>query len=276
MWGTQVLIDRPELVCELHKEYIAAGSRVITINAYTVTPERLAMVDSEDQFESLQARAIELAKQARDESDAEDVRIAGCLPPLFTSYKPELAPEYDVILDTYRQIVAQQKDHVDLIVCETMSSVKEATASAIAASESGLPFWVALSLEDNGSGLLRGGESIADAFAAIEASAPQAVLINCSIPEAVTAAWPQMQELACSVGAYANGFTSILDLKAGGGVDVLESRTDLGPAAYADHALLWVNRGARVVGGCCEISPKHIEVLAQRLVAEGYELAGSL
>lgn len=276
MWGAQVLMDEPALVSQLHGEYIAAGAKVITLNAYSLTPERLAYVNAQDQFSALQRRAIDLAIQARESSGVNDVTIAGCLPPLFGSYRPDTFPGEAQALATYRQVVQAQANDVDVFLCETMSSVQECIASVTAASESGLPVWLGLSVNDNGNGLLRSGETIASAYEAIQSHQPDAVLLNCSIPEAVTAAWPSITELPCPVGAYANGFTSVLDLEIGGTVDKLQARTDLGPAEYAAHAMHWVQQGAQIVGGCCEISPAHISYLSQALIEHGYSISGSL
>ena len=276
MWGAQVLMDEPDLVCKLHAEYIRAGARVITLNAYSVTPERLALVNAEVQFEKLQRRALDLALTARDIAGVADVAIAGCLPPLFGSYQPDTFPGAEVALNTYRRIVEAQSNEVDVFLCETMSSVKESVASVTASSESGKPVWLALSVDDKGNGLLRSGESIASAFAAVESLKPQAVLLNCSLPEAVTAAWPGLSGVPCAIGAYANGFTSVLGLDIGGTVDKLQARTDLGPAEYANYAMDWVGKGAVIVGGCCEISPAHIQKLSESLIDNGYRITAQL
>lgn len=66
-------------------------------------------------------------------------------------------------------------------------------------------------------------------------------------------------------GAYANGFTSIDSLQPGGTVSSLEARNDLGPTAYADFVMDWVEQGATIVGGCCEVSPAHIACIRDRL-----------
>lgn len=276
LWGAQVLMDQPELVCELHKEYIRAGAKVITLNSYSVTPERLAYVHAEDQFDRLQQRAIDLASRAREEAAVDDVVVAGCLPPLYGSYQPDTFPGEAEALATYRRVVEAQAADVDLFLCETMSSVRECVATVQAASETGLPVWLALSVNDNKNGLLRSGESIAVAFESVKKYRPQAVLINCSIPEAVTAAWSELTELPCAVGAYANGFTSVLDLKIGGTVGGLRARTDLGPVEYTQYALQWVDRGASIVGGCCEISPDHIRHLSNQLSSDGIKVCGRL
>ena len=74
-------------------------------------------------------------------------------------------------------------------------------------------------------------------------------------------------------GAYANGFQPIPEaFKLGETVDMLTARTDLDPAAYARFAMGWVEAGARIVGGCCEVGPAHIAELARRLAETGREI----
>ena len=174
---------------DLHVEFIEAGARVITINSYAATPERLAREGAEEMFEPLQQRALDLAHAARDAARGDgEVRIAGCLSPLFGSYHPELTISFEETLGIYRRIVAQQADRVDLMLCETMASAEEARAAAIAASESGKPVWVSWTLADDGPPRLRSGETLATAAAALEGIALDARLVNCSRPEAVDAA----------------------------------------------------------------------------------------
>ena len=100
----------------------------------------------------------------------------------------------------------------------------------------------------------------------------EAVLINCSCPEAVSAAMPLLAGIGVLFGAYANGFVSIEGMQPGGTVEALEARDDLGPVAYAGHAMGWIAAGAAIVGGCCEIGPDHIATLRERLVANGHEI----
>ena len=75
-------------------------------------------------------------------------------------------------------------------------------------------------------------------------------------------------------GAYANGFQQITKdfLKDTPTVDSLGARRDLGPSAYAKFALGWVDQGATIVGGCCEVAPAHIAELAGRLRVGGYDI----
>ncbi|HET6172288.1 MAG TPA: homocysteine S-methyltransferase family protein [Gaiellales bacterium] len=270
LWSARVLLDEPELVHDLHVEFIRAGARVITINSYAATPERLAREGEPEMFEPLQRRALDLAHSAREAAqDGQEVRIAGCLSPLFGSYHPRLTIPFEETLATYRRIVEQQADRVDLMLCETMASAEEARAAATAAAESGKPIWVSWTLADDGPPCLRSGETLATAAQALEGIPLAARLVNCSRPEAVSAALPGLVALGGPVGAYANNFTAVEALKHGGTVDVLASREDLGPERYAEFALDWVEGGAAIVGGCCETGPGHIAALRERLHAAG-------
>ncbi|TIU68333.1 MAG: homocysteine S-methyltransferase family protein, partial [Mesorhizobium sp.] len=221
LWSARVLIDEPDLVRDLHAEFIRAGARVITINTYSATPERLAREGAEELFKPLQKRGMELARQARDQ--AGDAAIAGCLSPLFGSYAPALTISFQDTLDIYRRVVAEQADGVDLFLCETMASAEEARAAVTAASESGKPVWVSWTLADHGAPRLRSGEAIAAASSALDGLPVAARLVNCCRPEAIAAALPELICLGGPVGAYANGFTSIEALKHGGTVEVLHA-----------------------------------------------------
>lgn len=276
LWSAQVMMDEPRIVRDLHADYIRSGSRVITLNAYSATPERLQRDSVDDQFEALQAAAIKAAKDAREICAIEGVKIAGCLPPLIASYRPDLAPDFATSVDTYRKIVAQQVDHVDVVLCETMASVSEACAAAKAGKESGKPVWVALTVKDDDSGELRSGEPLSEALAALDEIGVDAKLLNCSKPEAISASWGAFSMNAGPLGAYANGFTSIASLEPGGTVKSLEARHDLGPDEYTEFALGWVAEGASIIGGCCEVGPEHIARLADRLREEDYEITGEL
>ncbi|WP_299874550.1 homocysteine S-methyltransferase family protein [uncultured Cocleimonas sp.] len=272
LWSTQVMIDEPEIVRDLHIDFIRAGARVIVLNAYTMTPERLARDGIIEDFEALQLAAINAATSAWDIAAIPGVKIAGCLPPLVASYHAEVAPDYEDMLVSYGKIVAVQAPHVDMFLCETLSSIAEAKAALIAAKKSGLPVWVSLTIQDNDLGLLRSGEKLSDAVAMLDENGADAKFLNCSKPEFITAALPILDTGKGPIGAYANGFTSIDSLKPGGVVTSLESRSDLGPEAYAEFALEWAKQGVEIIGGCCEVGPEHIAVMAKRLAEEGYSV----
>ncbi|GGY83000.1 homocysteine S-methyltransferase family protein [Marinobacter zhanjiangensis] len=271
LWSAQVMLDEPDLVTAVHREFIDAGARVITANTYSATPQRLMRDGDPGLFDSLHAAALKAAGKARSDS-GQDVGIAGCLPPLVASFRPDLVPDDATCLRNYRRMAEAQAASVDLFICETMSLVREARMATLAAAESKLPVWTSFTVDDNDGRRLRSGELLADAAREMVAAGAERILVNCAVPEAVTTAMGELAGLGMPFGGYANGFASVAELQPGGTVDVLESRSDLGPAAYAEHALRWVEQGASIVGGCCEVGPAHIAVLADRLTSAGCRL----
>ena len=115
----------PEIIKNIHLDYIEAGSDYITINNYAVTQPILARNKISDQLEDLTLRSVELAKDAVKES-GKNTQIAGSLPPLETSYRADLILPENQMLDYYCELVDILENEVDIIICETMSSSSEA------------------------------------------------------------------------------------------------------------------------------------------------------
>jgi S-methylmethionine-dependent homocysteine/selenocysteine methylase len=224
-------------------------------------------------FEELNRLACRLAAEAARSADA-PVWIAGSLPPLGGSYRPDRVGSLDAIVPLYREQALLLAPHVDLLLCETMSSAKEARAAATAACETGRPVWVSWTLHEDRSGRLRSGETIETAVAALEGLPVSGLLTNCCAPESVTAAMPMLvQSGAPRVGGYANTFLPVpedwtLDGKSESD-GLLSLRDDLDPAAYARHAGKWLAAGASVIGGCCGTRPAHIEGLRELVHSTG-------
>ncbi|GLQ35702.1 homocysteine S-methyltransferase [Amylibacter marinus] len=269
LWSVQALLDSPEMVSEVHNAYFAAGAEVATTNTYSVLPDRLQNHGLEDQFETLQRRACELALDARAAHGAG--LVAGSLGPLGFSYRPDLAPPAPEAAITYGRICAIQANYVDVFLAETMSSVDQARGAILGAQGFGKPVWVAFSVDDKDGRRLRSGEDILAAAELVREMGVDAVLVNCSTPEAVSQALPAFVDSGLPVGAYANGFVEIAKdfNKFGATVDMLSARQDLTPMVYADFVDEWVNMGASIVGGCCEVGPRHISLLAERYHGAG-------
>jgi S-methylmethionine-dependent homocysteine/selenocysteine methylase len=79
---------------------------------------------------------------------------------------------------------------------------------------------------------------------------------------------PQLVGMYPRVGGYANAFESVEEVANGGLVDTLEAREDVSPGTYTAAVRQWLENGAVVVGGCCEITPTHIRYLADSLGKE--------
>ena len=276
MWSTQIMLDNPNLVQTVHADFIRAGARLITLNNYTATRQRLGRDASVDLLKPIHDAAIKVANGARQECGIADVRIAGCLPPLIASYKPGMSPCEDDCLNSFRELVALQKDGVEHFMVETASNIREGVTATRAAKESGLPCWTAFSLDDDRQGVLRSGESLQEAAERVIEVGADAVMVNCSMPETIDAVLPILASLPVPSGAYANAFTSIKGLNAGGTVEALSAREDLGPKTYAEWGLKCVQAGLEIIGGCCETGPDHIAALRSALESDGYQISSTL
>ena len=267
IWSANALITAPDTVRQIHQDYIAAGADIITTNTYGIIRSNLAIEGLEDQFEELNVLACTLARQARQKSET-SVLIAGSLPPLAGSYRPDLVGEVEDILPLYMEQAELLAPYVDLILCETMSSAAEGRAAALAACQTGKPVWVAWTLHEDRSGNLRSDETISLAAEFLSDLPVTGFLVNCCAPESITKALPQLIATGADyVGGYANTFQPIPEdwnLEGDKQTDgLLDLRSDLDPASYAEHVGRWLQDGANVVGGCCGTRPAHIAEIKQ-------------
>ena len=264
LWSTTVMMERPELLPEVHRDYCDAGATILTTNTYAVHRDRLRHAGLEDRFEELIDRALADAAAVRDAVGA--VRIAGSLGPLGASYRPDICPPPMEAQPLYAELVDRMEAVVDLFLIETASSVAQAEGALLGTVDTDKPVWLSVTVDDEDGSRLRSGEPVEDVSSLVARYEPAAVLVNCSRPEAIAAALEVIAGFGTPYGAYANGFTRISEafLEDAPTVDALEQRTDLGPQAYADFAMAWVDQGASIVGGCCEVGPAHIRELAGR------------
>ncbi|MEM9407442.1 MAG: homocysteine S-methyltransferase family protein, partial [Acidobacteriota bacterium] len=221
-----------------------------------------------DQFDELAALAASLARRAADRAGA---AVAGSLPPLNESYRPDLVPSSDVARPIYRALAMALEPDVDLFLCETMSSVQEARNAAIEAVEVSLrgrrqPVYVSFTLGDAAGSGLRSGESIESAIGGLADLPIAGVLLNCSPPESLEAGLEELRSLSdVRVGCYANRMAEVPD---GWTLDndlIIDYREDLSSALLAQWARRCVERGAEIIGGCCGVSPRDIAVVVETL-----------
>tara|TARA_R110002096_G_scaffold46032_3_gene122998 strand:- start:4384 stop:5256 length:873 start_codon:yes stop_codon:yes gene_type:complete len=266
LWSVQALLDQPEMVRAVHDDYFNAGAMAATTNTYSVLPDRLEKHGIGDQLETLQRLACQQAVDARDAHGSG--LVLGSLGPQGFSYQPDLSPPAEQAAEAYAMICKIQVDYVDVLMAETMASVDQARGALMGMSGHGKPIWISITVDDEDGSKLRSGEPVVDLLPLLGEYDVAAVNVNCSLPEAVTTAIPLLTGSGIPVGGYANGFTKIhSDFNTiGATVDLLKARTDLGPDAYADFAQGWINAGATIIGGCCEVGPAHITELKNRFI----------
>ena len=264
IWSAAALLEAPEAVTELHRDFLDAGAELLITNNYAAVPAFLAMEGLESDLERLVAIALDCAEAARA-TNGSDAFIAGSLPPLDQTYRPDLVHPFDGNLAAYRRIVAAMEGRPDLLIAETMSTVDEARAAVTAGLESGSVVWASFTLADDDSGNLRDGTGADQAIGAMVDLGIETVLFNCSRPEAITAALRRAGDHdAKRLGAYPNAAEAIPDgwaLDGTSQVTLREARDGL----LLDHIEDWANLGVSIVGGCCGIGPSTISAVREYL-----------
>ena len=274
LWSLQVMYDEPDVVLKAHLDFIQAGAKVLSLNNYTATFPRLAKYGNPEQFYKTHELAysimLEAVKQANIER--EKIDIAGCLPPLVASYVSSEALPFDESVKQYKNLILAQRDYVDLFLIETMSNISEARAAICALLSFEIPALVGLTISDDFSNTLRSGEKLELAVEQLIECGASALMLNCSFPETINSALPILAKLGLPFGAYAHRFKSVKKLYPGSTVDNLSTRSDLSINEYLNFAFKWIDIGATIIGGCCEIGPGHISHLSSELQRYGHRL----
>jgi S-methylmethionine-dependent homocysteine/selenocysteine methylase len=261
-WSALALVEAPNMVTQAHQNFIDAGVQIITTNTYALVPFHIGHNQDVPHLANI---AVQCAKDAAKNSD---VQIAGCIPPAFGSYKPELFIP-DMVDPILTPLIQAQKDHVDYWLIETLSSVHEAqTVINLIKHYSNLPIWASFTLNNRTdfscAPTLRSGEAV-DSIKPIIHDV-DAILFNCSQPEEMEDAIRITRSLSSDIqiGAYANNFSEIKRTK-NANEGLSEGRDDITPEIYLEFAKTWVDVGATIIGGCCGITPDHIKHLANNL-----------
>ena len=262
-WSAWAMIEDPDLVRGIHADYVTAGCDVLTTNSYSTFADRLRPHGLADRAAELCRAAGRLAREAADASDR-PVRVAGSLPPLRHSYNPAPDATYEELLEEYSAMVEQLDQYVDVFLCETMGALHEARAATDAARTTGKEVWTSFTLQGGTGSHLLDGTSFAEACGEIGAGT---YLLNCCPPEQITAALPVLREATDQpLGVYANAFHGMpVGWRGRDGSPLPDARTDMGADPYTRAVLSWVEMGADIVGGCCEIGPGHIARIRQAL-----------
>ncbi|UXT41667.1 homocysteine S-methyltransferase family protein [Agrobacterium leguminum] len=272
-WSALALIDAPDIVRQVHAEFIEAGADVVTTNSYALVPFHIGEERFQKDGASLIALSGKLAREAADASGRR-VLVAGSLPPIFGSYEPQ---NFDAtrVQGYLKVLVDNLAPHVDVWLGETLSLIAEGEAVREAVAATGKPFWISFTLNDDaaaagGEPALRSGETVRAAAEWAAQSGAAALLFNCSKPEvmkaAVETAAAVFAEKAVSleIGVYANAFEGEQgDSAANEGLH--GTRADLTGDVYSRFACSWADAGATMIGGCCGIGAAHIHKVATAL-----------
>ena len=259
LWSAAALWTAPQTVAALHREYVAAGAEVVTANTFRTRARTFAQAGRTDHARDWTIRAVDLARESRAPF------VAGSLAPLEDCYSPALVPDDAACAEEHAAFAADlAAAGVDLVLVETMNTVREAVAATRAAVATGLP--VITSFVCDTDGRLLSGESVRDAATALLPLPVAGLGINCTPTASLARPLQELLDAVAGrlrVAAYGNvGKTDA--------IQGFRCTDDFDSDAYAQVALRWVEQGAWFVGGCCGTRPEHIAAMRRRL--EGWQL----
>jgi len=269
-WSAPAVEDAPDILREIHADYLRAGAEIITANSYNTNRGQLAHIGLAHKMEEFSRRAIELAREARDAVNPE-AYVAGAIAPTNrfpTGWDTARVPPADELLKEWGdQVAALAAAGADLIMIESMRGVAHLLPAVKAATTSGLP--VFLSVHCTVEGIMESGERVEDMVVALdrERLSVDALLLMCSPPEAISATLPKLRAaFAGPIGAYANiGYKRAITTAAPRFPETQYHGIDIGentPEHYAEYGRQWREMGAQIIGGCCASTPEHIAALA--------------
>jgi len=266
LWSALPLLNAPELVEEIHGDYLRAGADAIVTNSFRTHRRSLAKGGRGDQAQELTALSVEIARHARDKHNP-NALIFGSVAPLEDCYRPDLVPSAQECSDEHGEIICNLLDAgVDFIILETMNSLRESIAAVTQAKDLAPGRWIInyCTKTDGPPGIMLRGSPLTDMLPLLTDA--YAVGVNCVVPQSVEAQVQLLRALLpdeVQVSAYANTAHYTSEGQCGGGE--LKDDDTIDPQLFAEYAEQWVQAGATIVGGCCGTTPETIKAIADRL-----------
>jgi len=269
-WSAAAIETHPDVVRQVHEDYIRAGADIIIANTFATSRAILERAGMGGKVRDLNARAVTLAKEARDaESGSRAVYIAGSISTSLmpasgkrTSSSPALsAAQARAHYREQADILAEAG--VDLIMLEMMINVEEAAHIIEAAVSTGLPTWIGYScrLSDDGSEVLllhSEDETLAEAMTVLMPLGGSLVsVMHTEVKDTAPALRVVREHWNGQLGAYAHSGNFIMPN--------WQFENVTSPEDYLAEVRTWIDMGVQLVGGCCGIGPDHVRLLADRL-----------
>lgn len=251
----ELCLERPELILEIHREYLAAGASVITTNSFGANALKLASFALESRAAEINRRAASLARQAVMEA-GKQAWVAGSVGPLGVSGSEAEARGIDRETLFREQIAALLDGGCDLILLETFQDPGELSLALRIAKALGTKPVITL-IASPESGRLPGGAWVGDLLETLGNEGADLVGLNCvNGPQAMLRL---VEKIAPTrpLAVFPNAGRPFYQ----------EGRISYGttPEYFADLGRRMVESGAALVGGCCGTSPQHIKALSEAL-----------
>ncbi len=256
LWNALATASHPEVLTEIHLDYLRAGSQMIISNTFATSRYMLGHAGLTSRFEELNTQAAEIALKARELS-GQTAWVAGAISSE-TLYQeiPKLATARRDYADQAKIFAAAG---VDLIILEMMFDLELTAAALEGAAATGLPVWVGYSVERGADKALRSNHihiSLQEMFGGLDTSLPQAVGIMHSLTADTGPALAELQ-------AYWQGPSYVYAHSGEFKIPNWQFSDIISPQNYAAEARNWVNSGVVAVGSCCGLGPEHIQALVR-------------
>lgn len=247
-------IKSPETVIGIHRKNVEAGGHVITTNTFGAN--ELKLKNTKYSVEEIISSGVENAKKAIGDYDR---YIALNVGPIGELLEPIGTLRFEEAYEIFkRQIIAGVESGVDLILIQTMTDLYEVKAAVLAAKEnSDLPIITTMSFEKDGRTFT--GCSPTSMVMVLQGLGVDALGVNCSLGP---------KEMEGIVDEILPISKIPIMVKANAGLpEIVDGRTsyNVGPVEFAEYAKRFVEKGVRIIGGCCGTSDEHIEEIVKTL-----------
>ncbi|MFT5398577.1 MAG: S-methylmethionine-dependent homocysteine/selenocysteine methylase [Gammaproteobacteria bacterium] len=255
-WNGGGALSHPEVLRAVHEDYLRLGAEVIISNTFATHYYALSDAGEAERFEDYNRRGVELAIEARDNAQKPDTLVAGGIS--YWSWSGDHPTLENLKSAAERQVEIIASAGAELILLEMMIDIDKMLILLDAALATGLPVWVGFTCAPDAQGVvcLRNAEPLSDALAAIADRQVDLVNIMHSEVEDIDACLEVLlTNWLGPVGVYAHSSNSV--------DHHWVFQNTITPADYCTAAQRWIDRGVRVIGGCCGIEPRHIKQLAR-------------
>ena len=259
IWSAKINLSNPNLLLDIHKDYIKAGSDYITTNTFRTTTRAykktgLSNLKANQMAKESIYSAVRIAKEAANKS----IKVLGSIAPLEDCYSPQIFPGDQIAKDEFSIITKWLKDAgVDGYILETMNNITETRSCLEVINESNLPIWVSFNLLD--SFHIKSGERLVDAIKMTANFDIDCILLNCNPIERTKESLKILSENCSTWGIYPN--LGIGEPSPDGVISNYYSDED-----FLNLCKNAIDLGASVIGGCCGTSPRHIKLIRDNLI----------
>jgi S-methylmethionine-dependent homocysteine/selenocysteine methylase len=266
-WSASANLDAPEVVTQVHADYLRVGADVILSNTFWSLPSRLATIGAADEWERYVDAGMAAALAAKETAGG-PAYVAGAFAPPWlhaaSAYDRSLQVSArsdtelmgkDAAVKEFRSVGQRLAERgADMILFENIVAVADAVSGIEALEDLDVPVFLGLGLVDADGGLLL-GDSITELEQPLANSRIAGVLLMCTDLENVSPALRILRDIYGGyIGAYPNnGYQSAEPL------DILTHLYQ--PTEFARVADEWVEIGAQLIGGCCGTAPEHIRAI---------------